>query len=123
MKCKDCRFWQGNRYQEWADCYRVVGFLQPWLLGCYLTDEETGKDTYLETPFDPHDLPMWDKNEPFQRLMIDMVENAPEGVRFVPMTDICIVNDEYGWREKEEDIFFIQTHKDYECKGDVHGKY
>jgi hypothetical protein len=118
MKCKDCRFWQGHKYQEWADCYRVCGKLQPFLFGCYLTDEETGKETYFETPFDPHDLPLWRKNEPFQRLMLDLVQHMPDGVRAELVRVPLWINDEYGWREVSYEIYFFQTHRDYECKED-----
>jgi hypothetical protein len=64
---------------------------------------------------------MWEKNSIFVRLVNKMVENLPHystriraDVRKLP----CMVLDEYGWRQKERHVLFLETNRDYSCKED-----
>jgi hypothetical protein len=58
-KCSNCRHWQGNKYTDYADCYRVVGTLEPDLFQfkTAVTDEwEHNVGIGFNVPFDPNDL-------------------------------------------------------------------
>lgn len=98
MKCQECRYWQGNSLSEWADCYRVVGKLEPNLLCCHREDEDRpGVEFYFSTPFDPHDWEYW-KYHPFLKKLYGLaLERAST----------------YGIRT--DDLYFV-THKDFDCE-------
>lgn len=63
--CSNCKHWQGR--EEWGDCYRVIGSLQPKLFLCYNQVDEVTKQ-YWNVPFDPHDVKYWIYNERFMKL-------------------------------------------------------
>lgn len=50
VKCADCKYWQGTKYDKWADCFRVIAELDSRLLqfGSRQGDK-------FSVPFDPHD--------------------------------------------------------------------
>ena len=103
MKCSDCKFWQGGKYSEYGDCYRVIVKLEPGLDGCY-QDSEEGPESgiYFKVPFDPHDVKEYWVNHPFLRKLIKDAHFkalATKGIRL----------------ESQDGCTFIQTKRDYSC--------
>ena len=101
MQCKNCKHWQGNRFSEWGDCYRIVAKLEPHLLNCYREDENRpGLDLYFSIPFDPHNTEYWKHNTIFHKLLRNAIAKARDtnGIRV----------DVHRW-------IFFQTRGDYSC--------
>ena len=105
MKCKNCPYWQGIKYSEWGDCYRVLSEIEPELLTLtkneILGDEES-PEIQFTVPFDPHDVSYWHHLEEFVILYAKALSNLPNlGIR-----------KDY---DKQHNCY-IQTHKDYVCR-------
>ena len=121
MKCFECKFWQGNKYSDWADCYRVIGQLEPNLLCCYQTNEWGTIERFFDIPMDPHDVKYWTFNELWKKLYDKLCsyDSIRLGVRTRKETRDDIVYDQKnGERVGRLKLTYFQTHKDYECKGE-----
>jgi len=117
MKCKDCKHWQGTKYSEWADCYRIVRDLEPDLECCYLTNAHGTVTEYFTVPFDPHDIKYWNFN-PIWKKLYDNLILAKLGVRMVEeVVDDVIYDQSMGERIGKLRLRYFQTHKEYECNG------
>jgi hypothetical protein len=119
MKCKDCKFWQGNKHSEWADCYRVIGQLNEYITSCYMSDDHGAITAFFKLPFDPHDIKYWQHNEIWYRLFCNAVVQADQtdGVRTVVQTRDDVKFDQKGGEAIGRlKCYYFQTHKDYDCK-------
>ena len=115
MKCKNCKHWQGTKYSEWGDCYRVVSTLEPELENCCLTNEYGTIVGRFTLPFDPHDAKYWTFN-PFWSRLYDAI-GLVDGVRAIEETkDDIIFDHQNGERVGKLTLKFFQTHKEYECE-------
>lgn len=118
MKCKDCKNWQGTKYSQWGDCYRVVLALNPDLECCFLSNEHGTVEQYFTVPFDPHDVKYWNFN-PYWKTLYDAMSNksiAQLGVRVQEDTvDDIIFDRENGERVGRLKLKYFQTHRGYEC--------
>lgn len=104
MTCYSCKHWQGTRYSEWADCYWVIGHIEPRLF-----EEENEKGYKFTVPFDPHDIRLYNINSKFNLLYHDVMVIYPKKYsKWWESWGITI--------EKEKGKYFIQTRKDYRCK-------
>ena len=81
MQCRDCKFWQGNKYSKKScDCYRVIAHLNPDILNCTYTTED-GDEVKFTLPFDPHDHPHWmQRSEEYRRIIGSLW--FPKGTEF-----------------------------------------
>lgn len=106
MECRECPFWQGTKCSEWGDCYRIISVLQPALLELEryeIPDDEDSCKIKFNVPFDPHDIQYWRHLMEFQQLYYEAVFKLPiSGIH----------------TEKINGLYYIQTHKNYTCKGD-----
>jgi hypothetical protein len=116
MKCKDCSYWQGNKYSEWGDCFRVIGRLQPHLLSCCTTNEHGTVEKFFEVPFDPHDYKYWSLN-PIWKKLYDSYKVDRLGVReYQDIKDDIIYDNEGGERLGRVKLRYFQTHKGFACE-------
>lgn len=99
MMCKDCSFWNGTKYSEWGDCYRVIFKLEPRLKNCKSTIDGVS-NYYMWEPFDPNDLQYFSKNNEIKNLLRNLKKKLPDGVRVQRINK----ND------------FFQTRRDFICK-------
>lgn len=119
MKCHECSYWQGGKYSQWGDCYRVIGILEPRLFNCV-------DDNYcrFNVPFDPHrtkyfngsaQSPYQDSNFKYLMNGVKRRKNLPQGIRkrFIKKKEM-VFNEEGRGVVKTLNILFIQTHRDLE---------
>ena len=103
MNCSQCPRWQGGKYSEYGDCYRVMLKLSPNLDGCYQESEDRpDSEVYFTVPFDPHDVKEYWTNHPFLRRLLKIAydkANSTDGMR----TEIL------------NGCTYIQTRRDYSC--------
>ena len=103
MNCAQCRYWQGGKYSEFGDCYRVVVKLSPNLDGCCQESEDRpDSEIYFTVPFDPHDVKEYWTNHPFLRRLLNLAYKKAvdiDGLRV----------------EGQDGCTFIQTRRDYSC--------
>ena len=95
MNCALCKHWQGNRYTQWADCYWVIGQIQPKLF-----EEKNDRDFYFTIPFDPHSVSDFHYNRSFHTVYKQVLKTTQDKIRI----------------EKIKGLIFIQTRRDYSCK-------
>ena len=113
--CLTCKHWQGS--EEWGDCYRVIGSLQPKLFLCYnQLDEDTRE--YFKVPFDPHDIKYWIYNDRFMNLYImTLVLSIQPGIRRISIKEEDMKYDQHGAeRVAVVKLHYFQTNKDYTCE-------
>lgn len=117
MDCKNCKYWQGTKYSEWGDCYRVVAELEPYLLDCYQTNEHGTVDKFFEVPFDPHDAKYWINNSSWKKLYKNAYWGPlPPGVKVIEETvNDVIFDSQNGERVGKLKLRYFRTHKEYEC--------
>jgi len=110
--CLNCKHWQGK--EEWGDCYRVIGSLQPKLFLCYnQLDEDTRE--YFKVPFDPHDIKYWIYNERFMKLYNNIQRNKYVGCSVIREEDMKY--DQHGAeRVAVVKLHYFQTNRDYTCE-------
>jgi hypothetical protein len=117
MKCKRCKHWQGTKYSEWGDCYRVILALNPELETCFISNEHGTVTRNFQVPFDPHDIKYW--MEPGFKAIYDNMKTenmAVLGVKVVEtITDDIIYDRDNGERVGKLKIKYFQIHKEYEC--------
>jgi hypothetical protein len=104
MQCRDCKYWQGSSYSQWADCYRIIADIEPKLLTLTRNEILGDEDSTLipfTVPFDPHDVYLWHHLEEFNLLYTNVLAHLPNlGIR------------------KDYDKYnncYIQTHIAYGC--------
>jgi len=102
MKCSECKHWSGNKYTDYGDCYRVIFELEPKLRNCKSTIDGL-KGVPMWTPFDPHDLQYFNKNNEVKKLLRQLKTRLPEQVR------VKTINK----------LDYFQTNKDMECKCNI----
>lgn len=99
MNCSTCRHWQGHRYVHWADCYWIIGQIEPKLF-----EEKNDFDFSFNVPFDPNDYRYYNSARTFHALLhrTYIAASKKDGVRVL----------------RQGKLKFIQTHKDFgkECK-------
>ena len=96
--CSTCKYWQGNsKFNTWADCYRIVGILQPKLFE--FCKNERG--FLFNIPFDPHEIRYYDHDSPIHKYLKEL--EIPVGVR-KQVT-------KYG----KNKLVFLQTAKGFKC--------
>lgn len=113
MQCKDCKHWQGTKYSEWGDCYRVVAHLEPLLLDCYLTNEYGTVERFFTVPFDPHDAKYWSGNSSWKTLY-DRISD-PHVIIIEETKNDIIFDNQNGERIGKLKLKYFQTNKEYEC--------
>ena len=114
--CGNCKYWQGK--EEWGDCYRVIGSLQPKLFLCYnQLDEDTRE--YFKVPFDPHDIKYWWYNDRFMQLYSNIVWSEELMVHKVQLDRVREEDMKYDQHGAERlavvKLHYFQTNKDYKC--------
>ena len=114
--CGNCKHWQGK--EEWGDCYRVVGSLQPKLFLCYnQLDEDTRE--YFKVPFDPHDVKYWVYNNRFLNLYHKATWDVwlGSGLMCYVIKEEDMKYDQHGAeRLAVVKLHYFQTNKDYACE-------
>ena len=112
--CLNCKYWQGK--EEWGDCYRVIGSLQPKLFLCYnQLDEDTRE--YFKVPFDPHDIKYWIYNERFMKLYYNIIYEYGCMIRKYIVREEDMKYDQHGAeRVAVVKLHYFQTNKDYICE-------
>ena len=112
--CINCKHWQGK--EEWGDCYRVIGSLQPKLFLCYNQLDEDTKE-YFKVPFDPHDIKYWIYNDRFMTLcLMTLALSIKPGLRRVSVMEEDMKYDQHGAeRLAVVKLHYFQTNKDYKC--------
>jgi hypothetical protein len=124
MKCSGCLHWQGNKYSEWGDCYRVISKVKPDLSCCYLLNESDIAERYFEIPFDPHDYKYWSRNPYWRTLYEDAIDEVVvfdkhPGVRVVThVKDDIVFDAQNGERVGKLRLHYFQTNKEYTCDKD-----
>lgn len=119
MKCHECPHWQGGKYSQWGDCYRIVGILEPRFFNCV---DDNGYP--FSIPFDPHrtkylnrsaESPYRDSNFKYLMNGLKRRKNLPSGIRkrFAKKSEL-VFNDNGVGTVKKLSILFIQTHRDLE---------
>jgi len=115
MKCSECMFWQGNKYGDWADCYRVIGKLEPDLLCCYKTNEWGTIERFFDVPFDPHEVKYWIHDPLWHKLYLG-IKIDRLGVRVVEeIRDDIVYDQKNGERVGRLKLRYFQTHRDHVC--------
>ena len=114
--CGNCKHWQGK--EEWGDCYRVIGSLQPKLFLCYnQLDEDTRE--YFKVPFDPHDIKYWWYNDRFMQLYSNIVWSEELMVHKVQLDRVREEDMKYDQHGAERvavvKLHYFQTNRDYTC--------
>lgn len=116
--CKSCRFWQGTKYSQWADCNNVIAVLQPDLLKVkkYIDDDVW---YYFKIPFDPHETKYWGYNLEFIDLHRGVTQKMqlPEGVKREVNRERDIWIDQFGnERTKTTKVCYFRTHETFNCE-------
>ena len=116
MRCDQCKYWAGNKYCDWADCYRVIEVLDSRLLSF------TSRLNYgFSTPFDPHDAKYFIHNPGFYKIYkkLSRSKHLPDGVRVhsIKQLDTVFNNQTGEFREiKEVPLYFYQTRNNFQCQ-------
>lgn len=95
MTCETCEHWQGTRYAVWADCYWVIGTLEPKLF-----KEANKRGYFFNVPFDPHDIHSFHHHSYFRELYNKVMKKLPKGVKV----------------DKVKGLRYLRTRKDYYCE-------
>lgn len=115
MNCKDCRHWQGRKYDHWGDCYCVLAILEPKLLDCYMSNEYGTITRVFNVPFDPHEIKYWINDSLFRKLY-NQISFMSAYIRLDKYKRDDIVYDyKNGERIGKLWIKFFQTHRDFGC--------
>ena len=114
MNCKDCKYWQGTKRDEWGDCYRVLGTIEPKLFLCYKEIYEGARE-YWRVPFDPHDVKYWMHDERFMKYYHSALE-SPFIKLEVKVEEDIRYNQYNGERVGKFVIYYVQTHKLFYCE-------
>jgi hypothetical protein len=123
MNCKDCKYWQGAKRDEWGDCYRVLGEIEPKLFLCYQNiTEDTRK--YWNVPFDPHDVKYWIHDDRFMKYYLEALESPYVRIEAKAEEDIRY-NQYNGERMGNFVIYYIQTNQLFNCEQykEINGKH
>lgn len=120
MECRNCKFWQGTKYSEWGDCYRVISQLDDDITSCYLANEYGTIERFFSVPFDPHEVKYWIRSPSFLKIYGKIGDKLPFlGVRVeIVRKDDIVYDTKNGERTGKLKLKFFQTHKDYSCKED-----
>jgi hypothetical protein len=110
----------GTKHSEWGDCYRAILQVAPEFLNCFHADEYGLMTELFRVPFDPHDVKYWRNNKEFMMYYNNLPKlRMPSGVRVETVEEDDVI---YDYRDGEYidkvKLHFIQTNKDYECRGD-----
>ena len=113
--CLNCKFWQGNKYDKWADCFRVIEILEPRLLA--FTSRFGDK---FMTPFDPHDVKYFVHDPGFYKVYKKLSRTKLcDGVRLHNVKgrrDVVFNNQTGAFGEcKVVPLYYYQTKPTFTC--------
>ena len=112
VQCKNCPHWHG-RSQEWGDCYRIIGQLEPDLFTC---KNDFGYPFTI--PFDPHDAKYFKYSMDFDKLY--KPKHMPLNSGFIEVHEVkekdILYSENGSERLGVHKLYYFKTHKDYnEC--------
>ena len=120
-KCRNCCHWQCPAKirdgTKWADCYRVIGALEPNLLCCYEENENGWIEKFFDIPFDPTDVKYWRFNDQWDALYTHLTKcELPEKIRVKTyVKDDFIFDQKSGEKLGRLKLHYFQTREDYKC--------
>jgi hypothetical protein len=112
-KCATCKYWQGTKLHSFADCYRVIGAIEPRLFR--FTDDNYVRFQLPLTPWEENKYNMtWCNDRGYRLYFSKCYHDALDKIKEenVLKLEPC----EYVGRDGPHEGTYILTPKDYCCK-------